>query len=202
MKTKTRSLLKHKRGEDMLVDFWAILIFAIIVLLFFIIFSINKSGVQKNIEAEFANKDADYMLDSFLRAPLVDNSSRTVSDIIVEDSTTGNFDRTNKLFLEYFKRTNTINSQEINNMIFRIEGDHTDTYGITAEKGRGWFSKSATVTWELTKAFFVNTISSVGSQVPVITLVPKTTDSYVAETYLPGYGKRIYVRVAIVSWTK
>ena len=95
-----------------------------------------------------------------------------------------------------------INSQEINDINLRIDGYHSDTFQIMAEKGKGFFGKTTTVTWEVVKAFFVNTVTNAGNPVPTITFAPKLTESYVAEAYLPCYDKRIHVQISIVSWTK
>jgi len=202
-KKRLKILSRNKRGEEMLIDFWAILVFAVIVVLFFIIFSVNKTKMTQNIETHFAGKDADYMLEAFLRAPLVDDPSRTVSDVIVEDSTTGDFSDTEKLFGEYFQRTSRINGEELNNMVLRIEGDHDDTLRITAEKGKGWFGTAVTVQWEETKALFGFALGLANKDLSQAIGLSghKDTETFTAETYLPGYTKRVHVRMAVVAWT-
>jgi hypothetical protein len=198
---KTKSFKKNrkrfnKRGaEDMLVDFWTILIFALIVIIFFILFSISKSSAENTAGAEFDSKDAQFMLDSFLGAPLVDNPSKTVSDVIIEDSTTGDFTRTEKLFEEYFKRSTKINDEPVNDILITIDGAHDDTYRITTENGNGQFVKATKVVFEDVKAFFVTLVSDEGWS------VYKKLAHYNAETYLPGYEKRVHVKIAVVTWT-
>jgi hypothetical protein len=121
---RDRGLRKNKRGEDMLVDFWAILVFAVIIVLFVILFSASKKKITENINTEFESKDAGYMLDAFLRAPLVNDPSKTVSDIIAEDTAMNNFDRTDALCKEYFKYTTLINGEEIFEMNINIKGSN------------------------------------------------------------------------------
>jgi hypothetical protein len=96
-------LLKNKRGDDMLVDFWAILVFAIVLVIFFVIFYISGSKNVENIDNSFQNTDADYMLQSFLNSPAVgEDPTKTVSYIISEDVAKDDFKRTKRLFNSYF----------------------------------------------------------------------------------------------------
>lgn len=112
---KQNRLFKNKRGEDMLVDFWAILVFALIVLLFFILFAANKNDNKTNeITSEFASKDLEFILHSFLKAPAIGiDSQKTVADIIIEDYAADDYSRTNSLFLEYYSQTKDLNGNPI-----------------------------------------------------------------------------------------
>jgi len=192
-------LLKNKRGQEMLIDFWAILIFAIIVVLFVTIFAVEKGRITKNTETEFANKDADFMLNSFLRAPLIDDPSRTVSDVIAEESITGKFTKTQKLFEDYFALTTLINDQELNNMLLRI--DDNNPIRITAENGQGWFGTATTIAWEKVKGYFAVISQSTNPTLGIALSWHKEIRKYTAQTYLPGYDKKITVQLVIGSWT-
>jgi hypothetical protein len=153
-KNKNR-LMKNKRGEDMLVDFWAILVFAIIVLLFFIIFAFNKTNIEKNIEAKFDTKDANFMLQAFLRAPaLGHDSTKTIADIIAENDASDDFDLTKELFHDFFDNMDYYDIQ------LKIEGEHKPLP----------FNKN-------------------DHNVQV--------DKYDAESYIPGYNGKIYVRLKV-----
>jgi hypothetical protein len=163
-----------KRGEDMLVDFWAILIFAVIILLFFILFATTKSGSNKTL-TEFDGKDANFMLDSFLRAP-VPSEDKTVAEIIVEESAVdgGKFDRTGKLFEEFFKRTNTMNSIDINDIHLEIKGYNSGSMNIVKDKGAGSFGKYS-----------------------LISSGAATEKSYSATTTIPGYTGNIQITLRL-----
>ncbi len=149
----------------MLIDFWAILIFAIILLLFFILFAVNKTVNDKKVQEQFINKDLNFMLESFLRAPVIgdDDSSKTIGEIIVEDSIRGDFDRSEKLFKEYFKRINQIDNQNIVTLELNIEGDYEEKISFEKEDKDG------------------------------------TVYILYAETYVPGYTKKVYVKLG--AWT-
>lgn len=170
-----RRLSRNKRGEDMMVDFWSILIFTIIVLLFLIIFSIGKHSMKKNVEADFENKDANFMLLSFLRAPAIDyDSTKTVADIIAEDEAKDNFMRTEDLFHKFFKY-----SSEGSKIRIEIDGNHDDSMEINNKISV--FSK-------------VLLFKDTGYWI-------KGGDTYQAETYIPGYDGRIYLKIKKVDTT-
>jgi hypothetical protein len=103
----------NKKGEDMMVDFWAIIVFAVIVLLFFILFYASKTDAGKNTAALFDDKDAGFMLQSFLKAPAVGvdgiGPGRTVSDIIVESAANEKFDDVKNLYGQFYKGIDTQN---------------------------------------------------------------------------------------------
>jgi hypothetical protein len=106
----------------MLVDFWAILVFAVIILLFFVLFSATKKDYELKLNDEFKNKDAEIMLISFLNAPAINiDSGRTIADIIAEDSLTGEFKNTKELFDEFF--IGTINDNDI---VLNIDGKYDE----------------------------------------------------------------------------
>ncbi len=177
-KNKTRKLFKNKRGEDMLVDFWAILVFAMIIMLFLIIFAANKTIYAKNIETQFATKDAEIMLISFINAPAVGTgmtSDKTVGEIIVEDTTNNDFKRTEELFKNYFSASSTGSD-----IYLEITGEHTESMKIS--NGISFFDNL--------KIFGITSLV----QNPTI-LVP-LKETYDAETYLPDYNsKKIYLRL-------
>jgi hypothetical protein len=192
-------LSRNRRGEDMIIDFWAILIFALIIIVFFIIFSAEKGRFNARIETQFANKDTDFMLDSFLRAPLLDNPQKTISDVIIEESSSGKFTKTQVLFEQFFKRTTQINGQEVNNMLLKI--DDNDPISITAPNGYGWFGKATTIAWEKVKGYFSVLSQPSNPALGIALSMHKEAREYSAQTYLPGYEKKIQVQLVIGSWT-
>jgi len=169
-------LFKNKRGEDMLVDFWAILIFAVIIVLFLIIFSVSSSVHKTQVETKFATKDAEIMLISFINAPAIGEgmtTDKSVGEIIVEDSSINNFDRTEKLFNNFFTES-SFNS----NIYFEIDGKNS--YHMKISNGKSFFER-------------LLIINSPGL-LPTITI--SGSETYDAETYLPGYdGEKIYIRL-------
>jgi hypothetical protein len=166
--TKNR-LFKSKRGEDMLVDFWAILIFALIVLIFLIIFSASKHANENKIKEQFEKKDAEFMLESFLRSPAIGvDEEKTVAEIISEDTMTDNFYNTNKVFDKYFKYC------QGSNIIMEVDGENHES--MKASNGASLFEKVL--------------IFSMGH------VWLKKGDTYDAETYIPDYnGNKVYVRL-------
>lgn len=172
-----RKLFKNKKGEDMLVDFWAILVFAIIIILFLIIFSINKDIHENQVEKQFATKDAEIMLISFINAPAIGDgmtTDKSVGEIIVEDTSIDDFSRTEQLFDDFFTESST-NS----NIYFEIDGKNDESMKIS--NGKSIFER----------LLIFNSVST-----PIIMLTGSET--YDAETYLPGYdGEKIYLRLKI-----
>jgi len=107
-------LLKSKKGEDMLVDFWAILIFALILIVFLILFIANKHQTTNNIDSDFYNKDSAFMLDSFLRAPYLQGEGENMAEIISQDILKNDFTRTESAFNYFFTNIGTYNGYDIN----------------------------------------------------------------------------------------
>jgi len=180
----------NKKGEDMLVDFWAILIFAIIVLLFFIIFSASKATSNNTITQEFESKDVNFMLDSFLRAPAQEGSAdgKTVAEVIAEDSAAGNgdFKNTQILFENFFQRTNTMNAisqddmNNINDINLEIDGYDSKSINLMKTGGVDSFTKSS--------------LLSAG------VVIDK---SYSAQVIIPGYGQdvKVTLRLSQIPYT-
>ena len=99
-----KRLFGNRRGEDMIVDFWAILVFAIICIAFLILFSAGKRSAENKLDTQFENKDANFMLQSFLRAPAIGvDRTKTVADIIAEDDIRNDFANTKWLFDRFFQ---------------------------------------------------------------------------------------------------
>ena len=86
----------------MLVDFFAILIFAIAMIIFFVIFFFFKHQTTQDTLNDFKSKDASFMLDSYLRAKYLPDQSKTMGEIIAEDAVTGDFSRTDSSFKHFF----------------------------------------------------------------------------------------------------
>jgi hypothetical protein len=118
-------LLKNKRGEDMIVDFWAILVFAVICVLFLILFSLGKPST-KDINPEFNSRDANFMLQSFLRAPAIPigQPEKSVAEIIAEDDVKNDFSKSEILFKEFFKETTRCK------IILEVKGKNKNTYKL------------------------------------------------------------------------
>jgi len=171
-------MFKNKRGDDMLIDFWAIAVFAVIILLFFLLFSLSKSQNDSSVQAKFINKDVNFMLESFLRAPALEvgDSSKTIGEVITEDSTTGDFTRTEKLFETYFNQVNTLNGFKVNAIRIDITGPNSDGDTITRNQK----------TWRFIRAKFLS-------------FTDGRKDVYVSETYLPGYESRIDVKLSLTE---
>jgi len=71
-----------------LIDFWAYVVFVVIILFFFILFSIKGCNVEKEnnqfIKSEFSDLDADLILQNYLRTTVeVNNKNMTIADLIV-----------------------------------------------------------------------------------------------------------------------
>ena len=107
-------LWNNKRGDDMLVDFWAILVFAIILIIFFILFAANRHKMDDQVTKDFKYKDGDFMLESFLNAPAIGvDSTRTVKDIIAQDVIMDDYTNTELLFKTYFSNVSSIGDDPI-----------------------------------------------------------------------------------------
>ncbi|HYD03026.1 MAG TPA: hypothetical protein VEC16_01890 [Alphaproteobacteria bacterium] len=152
-------LIKNKRGEDMLVDFWAILVFALIVLLFFILFAANKKEPKiQEIHAQFSQNDANFMLQSFLKSPAIGiDSTKTVFQIIIEDYNTGDYSRSDTLAKNYFSQLKKYGTYPVGAIYLQIDDDslffttigkielHEGRGGITDETGKNYYSKCSQV---------------------------------------------------------
>jgi len=164
---RQKKMLRNKRGEDMLIDFWAIAVFAVIILLFFLLFSVNKTVNENKAKTQFINGDTNFMLESFLRAPAIGfTPPKTVGEVITEDATTGDFKDTEDLFKRYFKQINQLDNQNIIEITLKIEGDNTKEIPIEKNKKTG------------------------------------TVYELYAETYIPGYNKKVYIRLSMWSLFK
>lgn len=95
-------LWKSKKSENLLVDFWAILIFAIIMLLIFILFLATKRSTDfAEIELRFAEQQPKIMLNSYLKSPYGEG---TIADMIVNDRIEDkDYINTKNTFAKFFK---------------------------------------------------------------------------------------------------
>jgi hypothetical protein len=156
-------MMRSKKGDDMLVDFFAILIFALIILIFFIIFSVEHNKAQKDAEAKFDSLDTNYMLESFLRSPAVDiDDKKTVSQIVLEDSVTQDYKQTTDLFNRYFSQIHV-----------------TDGFKLTIE------TDEDTATIKISRTGGLNFFDKIAILVSTRTWIPGSTKY--ADTYIPGY---------------
>jgi hypothetical protein len=176
---KNNKLLKNKRGEDMLVDFWAILVFALVVVLFFILFKVNKNDNETTqIASTIQSKDIDYMLNSFLRAPAIGiDNKKTVSDIIIEDYYSNNYARTETLFKQFYSQTTTIRGNKINDIDLEIVSSNNPTFNseILMEGGTSTAGK-------------------------LLEVIVKDYDAYKTSTSLPVYNGMVFVHINIFAW--
>ncbi len=128
LKDRKKGLWKNRKGEDMLVDFWAILLFVIILLFFLILFIFTKGDSEENnkIREAFTARDTDYMLDSYIKGPYIMDTSRSIGEIIAEDSLNNDFSRTESSFLLFFNGANTTTNNDVGGYVILIkEGDST-----------------------------------------------------------------------------
>lgn len=110
----------------MLVDFWAILLFVIILLLFLILFIFTKGDAEKNnkLRDAFTAKDTDYMLVSYIKSPYIMDTSKNIGEIMAEDSLNNDFSRTENSFLLFFNGVNMTTNNEVGGYAIIIkEGD-------------------------------------------------------------------------------
>lgn len=122
---------RRKKGEDMLVDFWAILMFVIVLVVFFIVFIITKEGSERTntIQEKFISSDLDYMLDAYIKSPYIKDSTKTNGEIIVEDYLNGDYSRTDESFIRFFSGTNKTNNNPIGGYLFVIKEGNNRVYG-------------------------------------------------------------------------
>ncbi|MGV8150590.1 MAG: hypothetical protein ACP5NV_02575 [Candidatus Woesearchaeota archaeon] len=106
---------RRKKGEDMLVDFWAILIFVLVMVLFLIVFILTKEGAERDnlLQEQFTSSDLDYMLNSYIKSPYIKDSSKTNGEIIIEDYLNNDFSRSEESFERFFLGVNTTNNNPI-----------------------------------------------------------------------------------------
>jgi len=100
--SKGMNFIKGRKGEDMLVDFWAILAFAIVAVIFFLLFFATRNQSTQDTLTDFKNKDSSFMLDSFLRARYLNDETKTMSQIIAEDALNDDFSRTKNSFYYFY----------------------------------------------------------------------------------------------------
>lgn len=164
----------------MIVDFWAILVFAIICIVFLILFSSGRKSSENQLDTQFENKDANFMLQSFLRAPALGvDQTKTVAEIIAEDDIRNDFASTEKLFGEFFK------GMKDYNVYLSIEGAHKENF----KKRLGQNIIERTI------------IVPSGTPTPNVMILPKG-EEYDAVTYIPGYEKRIQLKLEIDETVK
>jgi hypothetical protein len=132
------------------------------------LFSFNKNTNENKLSTEFDNRDANFMLQSFLRAPAIGyDKTRTVADIVAEDDINNNFGRTEDLFERYFRYSSAASK-------IRIEIDGKNDESMVINDKISIFSKI--LLWRQG------------------IIIPKG-EEYGAETYIPGYEDRIYVKL-------
>jgi len=116
-------LLKNKKGQEMLIDFWTIIIFTGIVIIFLVLFYISKGDVGNTAKDEFKSKDVNIILTSFLRAPAYFDYSKTAAEIISEDSYSKDFTRTQSIVQKLFVGVDTYNNKKVKEIILCVKKD-------------------------------------------------------------------------------
>ncbi len=111
----------------MLVDFWAILMFVIIMVLFLIVFIITKDDTKTNeLNTQFSRTDLGYMMNSYLKSPSLTDRSKTNAEIIAEDALNDDFSRTENSFKAFFTGVETLNAD--------LEDDYIKHYTLSEIK--------------------------------------------------------------------
>ncbi len=118
-KERVANLFKSKKAEDMLADFYWIIGFAVGLLFIFMLFWFSKESTSDNISVDFENKDAAFMLSSFLRAPTI-YEGKSVSEIIIDDTYKNDFSRTETLFKNYFQGIDYYNNRPVDAHVLQI----------------------------------------------------------------------------------
>lgn len=115
---KLRKILRNKKGEDMLVDFWAILLFVLILILFLVLFIFTKGDSRSNeLRGRLVNTDLNYMMNSYLKSPSLFDGTKTNGEIIAEDFLNNDYKRTENSFKAFFTGVETINADMKDNQM-------------------------------------------------------------------------------------
>jgi hypothetical protein len=130
MTNKKIRLWKNKRGDYVLIDFWAIIVFAIILIIFLLLFLITRNQTTQNVNSEFAEKDAQFILDAFLRAPYLKDNSKTLAQVIAEDVAKDNFENTKASANYFFTNIQCYNHMRIESIKIVIIGDNDDSISV------------------------------------------------------------------------
>ena len=109
-----RKISSNKKGEDMLVDFWSILLFVLILILFLVLFIFTKDDAKSNeLSQRFVSTDFNYMLNAYIKSPSLSDSSKTNGEVIIEDSLNNDFSKTKYSFEKFFLGVNTTDNNPI-----------------------------------------------------------------------------------------
>ncbi len=137
-----KRLSKDKKGQEMIIDFWVIIGFVAIVIIFMVFFFLNVNKVTNDTQDVVNGKDVNFMLNSFLEAPALGVSpDKRVSDIIIEDYTTDDYANTDILFKSFFKSNKMYNYATINSLTLCIKYGDSTKHGIT-KNSAGDFSST------------------------------------------------------------
>jgi hypothetical protein len=122
-KQRLNRFWKSRRGEEALVDFWAIIIFVFILLVFTVFFMLSRHKSTQDTMNDFQNKDVAFMLDSFLRARYLPMQTKTMGEIIGEDALNDDFERTENSFHYFFEGIDTYTFYQRGKISLCIEQD-------------------------------------------------------------------------------
>jgi len=99
-----------RKGQEMLIDFVSIMVFAFLIVVFLVVFFLTKSNITNNINNAYVNKDAEFWLDSFVKAPAnIGTSQRTVGDVMIEDYYNDDYSSTFDLFQKFYSTVDRYN---------------------------------------------------------------------------------------------
>lgn len=80
----------NKKAEDFVVDFFAILLFIIIAVVFFLIFKFKGQALENSVEDVFVTRDANIILQGLLKSPVYEDINNdgtpeliTISELII-----------------------------------------------------------------------------------------------------------------------
>ena len=122
-------ITKNKRGfvTDFMVDFWAFIAFTIILLLFFLIFSIQIGGCNQAREINVVSEGSDIvnekmLLMNYLNSPY--DSERTISELIAESHLEDDYQEFKDYTIDFFDQTDEeIFGYEVCSVMCIFEGE-------------------------------------------------------------------------------
>lgn len=100
----------RRASENLLADFWWILTFAIIMLLFFVLFVLTKDKVvTSEINERFKGSDAAYMLNAYLKSPSIIDHHMSNAQVMAQDYLSDDYENTTESIKLYFTGMQIIN---------------------------------------------------------------------------------------------
>lgn len=122
-------LMKNKKGfvTDFIVDFWSFIAFSVMLLLFFVIFSLTIGGCNKAREITIVSEGSDIINEKMLLMNLLGSpydSERNYAEAIAESHLTGEYDEFKDYTFELLKQMDEeIYGYEVCSVLCIFEGD-------------------------------------------------------------------------------